>query len=103
MFVGRVGTPDEGEPTFRAVVPKNAHPELLEEEFALFKRLLALMEERLPDEIPKDRMGDFLPQARREDPEIAAVADRFEEVVTTHRGSVIRSLWEHEERREADE
>ncbi|HVY77190.1 MAG TPA: hypothetical protein VG898_01645 [Solirubrobacterales bacterium] len=101
MVVGGMGTPDD-EPTFRAVVPEGAHPELVEEEFDLFRRLMAMMEKRLPD-IPKDRLGDLLPQARSEDPEIAAVAARLEEVVETHRGSVIRMLWENDERREGQE
>lgn len=102
MYAGRMGVPDDENAVFRAVMPEGAHPELIEEEFALFRRLSALLMKRFPD-IPRDRLGDLLPQARSEDSETAALAERLEELVATHRGSVIRALWERDEGKQSGE
>jgi hypothetical protein len=82
------------EATFRAVVPEDANPELLDEELKLFSQLVERLKERLPEGASDERLGDFLPQASAEDPEIAAIANRLDDVMAANKGSVIRSMWD---------
>jgi hypothetical protein len=88
-------TPDE--PVYRAVLPEGAHPELVEEEFELFRRMMDRVgRDRVPEEMTAEEAKAFLAEAMSEDEELAAIAERLEEVTRFHKGSVIRKMMEYE-------
>jgi hypothetical protein len=94
--------PDEPryEPVYRAVVPEDAHPELVEEEFDLFRRMVdRLGKDRLPEDATPEETKALLDEAMSEDPELAAIAERFNEVIYSHKGSLIRKMMEYDERK----
>jgi hypothetical protein len=91
------GPPDDpqGEPVYRAVMPEGAHPELIEEEFDLFRRMMdRLGRDRVPEESSPEESKALLAQAMSEDPELAAIVERLDEVIRSHKGSVIHALME---------
>ena len=92
--------PDEpqSEPMFRAVIPEDAHPELVEEEFDLFRRMMDRLGDRIPDDATAEERNAILAEVMDEDEEFAAIAERFDEVVRTHKGSLIRRMMEHDKR-----
>lgn len=94
--------PDEPqyEPVYRAVIPEDAHPELIEEEFDLYQRMLDRLGDRVPDECSPEESQALLSEAVGEDPELAAIVERLGEVTRTHKGSVLRRLMEADMRSE---
>jgi hypothetical protein len=96
-------TSQPDEPRYRFVMPENAHPELVEEEFELFKRLMAGLGDRVPPDATDQERNRILAKALEEDDELAAIADRFEEVTRSHEGSVIRGLMEADRREEGED
>lgn len=91
--------PPDDEPLYRAVLPEGAHPELVEEELDLFQRIVdrlggdGVLEGSTPEEVQA-----LFGKAAREDEELATMAKRLDELLHTHKGSVIRKIAEHEER-----
>lgn len=91
-------TPQPDEPRYRFVMPEDAHPELVEEEFELFRRMMARIGDRMPRDASNEERNEILAGLLEEDEELAAIADRFEEVTRSHKGSVIRSMMEADQR-----
>ena len=83
-------------------MPEDAHPELVEEEFELFRRLMAGLGDRIPKDATEEERNRLLAEALSEDEELAAIAERFEEVTRFHKGSVIRGLMEADEHKESE-
>jgi len=97
-------SPDEPEyePIYRAVIPEDTHPELMEEEFELFQRMMdRLGRDRIPENSTGAESKAILQEAMSEDPALAAIAKRLDEVIRFHRGSIIRKLMEAEEAEES--
>lgn len=87
------------EPVYRAVMPEGAHPELIEEEFNLFRRMMdRLGRDRVPEEMSPEESRALLDKATSEDPELAAIVERLDEVIRSHEGSVIHALMEADRR-----
>jgi hypothetical protein len=87
------------EPVYKAVMPEGAHPELVEEEFDLFRRMMdRLGRDRIPEEATPEETKALLNEAMSEDEELAAIVKRFDEVIHSHKGSVIRKMMEYDER-----
>jgi len=90
--------PDE--PLYRAVIPEDAHPELVEEEFELFRRMMdRLGRDRVPGEMTAEESKALLDEAMSEDPELVAIVERFDAVLRSHKGSVIRRMMEADVRK----
>ncbi len=84
-------------------MPEDAHPELVEEEFELFRRLMdGLGRDRIPEDATLEETKAFLAEALSKDEELAAVAERLEVVTRSHKGSVIRGLMEADKRKESE-
>jgi hypothetical protein len=92
--------PDERlEPVYRAVMPEGARPELVKEEFDLFRRMMdRLGRDRIPEDATPEETRALMKEAMSEDEELAAIAERFNEVIYSHEGSVIRKMMEYDER-----
>jgi hypothetical protein len=86
------------EPVYRAVMPEGAHPELVEEEFDLFRRMTDRLGDRIPEDATPEETKALLDEAMSQDEELAAIAERFNEVIYSHKGSVIRKMMEYDER-----
>jgi hypothetical protein len=92
-------TEPPGEPIYRAVMPEGAHPELVEEEFDLFRRMTDRLGDRIPEDATPEETKALLREAMSDDEELAAIVKRFDEVIYTHKGSVIRKMMEYDERK----